>query len=261
MNQLPPWLSSSKDFCANRIDYQQHPGDRRLAERPSKPACDPQEAAEWLDFEPLEVTFPHGPFFEAEALSWLGPKSASSSSSSVPNPTGALLLGSPFANYRLEPATEGGMKRLEPRPLSAAAPGAVAMGPFLAWATQDSSISFAVAEASSNCPGRGETGAVATLGLAATRGESRTWRYLAGTHLPCWLLETEALSRGPRTEHRCLALAGYDGRRVVVAWTPWQDPCTAPAEAMLRPRFAVPLAEASPKRRALTRKVHCDSAN
>ncbi|OLP74563.1 hypothetical protein AK812_SmicGene45858, partial [Symbiodinium microadriaticum] len=60
------------------------------------------------------------------------------------------------------------------------------------------------------------------IGLAASRGESRTWRYLAGTHLPCWLLEAEASPQGRGTEHRCLALAGYDGRRVVVAWTPWQ---------------------------------------
>ncbi|CAJ1396432.1 unnamed protein product [Effrenium voratum] len=224
-----------------RIDFQQHPGkERRLT---PAPRCEVEAklslsgALEQINFQELEVSWPHGSFFEAEVISWLETEEPSSSSGD----SGALLLGSSFANYRGHP----GARPLQLEELSAhLSPGVVAInagGGVRFLASKEAMLWFwPFHEASSHCRGA-DVGR--SLGVS---GNAPPWRSMSGAVLPCGML-------GP-SEAWCLALAGWDGSRLLMASAAMEDLCTLPSEPV-RPRYAVPLQEGpSPVALSLTRR-------
>ncbi|CAE8641123.1 unnamed protein product, partial [Polarella glacialis] len=101
-----------------RIDFQQHPGkERRLQEMlverllpvaPTAGGCMRESLAEriglkeseknWLQFEALEVQWPHGSFFQPEVLSWMPSSNEVNASFDI---AGELFLGSSFSHHRL----------------------------------------------------------------------------------------------------------------------------------------------------------------
>ncbi|CAJ1327158.1 unnamed protein product [Effrenium voratum] len=155
-----------------RIDFQQHPGkERRLT---PAPRCEVE-----INFQELEVSWPHGSFFEAEVISWLETEEPSSSSGD----SGALLLGSSFANYRGHP----GARPLQLEELSAhLSPGVVAInagGGVRFLASKEAMLWFwPFHEASSHCRG---ADAGRSLGVS---GNAPPWRSMSGAVLPCGML-------------------------------------------------------------------------
>jgi len=206
-----------------RIDYQQHPGgDRQLsmARRLSKELS--------LSFREVEVEWPHGDFFEAEAISWL---EQSEAEAGVSSRAGGLLLSSAFSNYLV--AGDDGPLKLEELPDFT--PGLVAInGPggvrFLAATSSEAKLLLWPAhEASSKCSLG--TGSKATaLGLAGR--EPLPWRCMAGTLQPC--------EQAANQSYWCLLLAGWDGSRTLVAEMRMEDVCSLP-DGPIRPSYSVPL--------------------
>eukprot|EP00931_Biecheleriopsis_adriatica_P092096 TRINITY_DN6591_c1_g1_i1.p1 TRINITY_DN6591_c1_g1~~TRINITY_DN6591_c1_g1_i1.p1 ORF type:complete len:1166 (-),score=200.90 TRINITY_DN6591_c1_g1_i1:144-3548(-) len=252
-----------------RIDFQQHPGgERRLRSTASEGLACPQRGEDsaplpahsqedriWLRFDALEVQWPHGAFFQPEVLSLMKDGEEESS----------LLIGSPFSNYRLR-----GLSKLDSalqplkleelfwqRDLSPPLPGAVSLcgrrgradGCFLGRASQEEAAvtlwSFSEHLLCQSASGSSSSKSEVTLSLLSPSNgrTTRPWQLLAGTVVSCRLLDGQAASNASS----CLALAGWDGLRLVVAPVPLHDgPCQLPAHGtVIRPRFSVPLNPAS----------------